>query len=226
MADDGFLRARSPEQKAQRRAAILAAAGDLLDAEGIDGTSLAAIAARAGVVKSNLYRYFESREHILADLMLTEMRAAVSEIAASLEAPTGSPAEDGPARVARAVAAAYAARPRLCLLTSRMSSVLEHNISTAELVAFKRGVAGEVGRACAALARAMPSVPPEAGMHAVLFVHVLVSGLWPVSSPPPAVAALHATPEFAGYAMPFRQTFEAGLATFLRGILHESLITS
>lgn len=223
MADDGFLRARRPEQKAQRRAAILAAAGDLLDAEGIEGTSLAAIATRAGVVKSNLYRYFESREHILADLMLTELRAAVAEIAAALDA-GGRP--DEPERVAGAVAAAYAARPRLCLLTSRMASVLEHNITETALVAFKRGVGEEVGRAVAALQGAMPALAPAACLDAVLFVHIHVSGLWPASSPPPAVAALHARPEFAPFAKPFGPTLAAHLASFLRGSLGGSLKTS
>lgn len=40
-----FQRARSPERKAQRRADLLAAAGELVEAEGPEAVSLAAIAA-------------------------------------------------------------------------------------------------------------------------------------------------------------------------------------
>ncbi len=63
---EGFRRARSPARKALRRAALLRAAAELVDADGPEGVSLAAIAARAGGAKSNVYRYFESREEILA----------------------------------------------------------------------------------------------------------------------------------------------------------------
>ncbi len=65
MTDDlTFQRARKPEEQQLRRAAILAAAAELFDAEGAQGAGLNAIAARAGFTKSNVYRYFESREEV------------------------------------------------------------------------------------------------------------------------------------------------------------------
>ncbi|HEU0222902.1 MAG TPA: helix-turn-helix domain-containing protein, partial [Paracoccaceae bacterium] len=76
MADNPFQRARSPEQKAHRRRAILEAAAALLAEGGIEATTLAAIAERAGLVKSNLYRYFESREEILMWLFVEDLGEA------------------------------------------------------------------------------------------------------------------------------------------------------
>jgi len=68
-----FQRARSPERKQLRRMAILQAASDVLARDGIEATSLNAIARQAGMVKSNIYRYFESREEILLRLMLLDL---------------------------------------------------------------------------------------------------------------------------------------------------------
>ncbi|MCA9688374.1 MAG: TetR family transcriptional regulator, partial [Myxococcales bacterium] len=55
-----FQRARSDAQKEQRRAAILQAAAALLDEGSLEAVGLNAIARRAGIAKSNVYRYFES----------------------------------------------------------------------------------------------------------------------------------------------------------------------
>ena len=54
MAANDWQRARKPEQKEERREAILAAAGRLLDAEGLEGTGLNAIAREAGISKANV----------------------------------------------------------------------------------------------------------------------------------------------------------------------------
>ena len=67
-----FLRARRPEQKQQRREDILAAARELALIGGVRSVSLAGIAARAGIDKSALLRYFETREQIFLELTARE----------------------------------------------------------------------------------------------------------------------------------------------------------
>ena len=71
-ASETFLRARRPEQKQQRREDILAAARELALIGGVRGVSLAGIAARAGIDKSALLRYFETREQIFLELTARE----------------------------------------------------------------------------------------------------------------------------------------------------------
>ena len=68
-ATETFQRARDPEQKAQRRQELLGAARALLAADGLAGVGLSAIARAAGLAKSNVYRYFGSREEILMALL-------------------------------------------------------------------------------------------------------------------------------------------------------------
>jgi AcrR family transcriptional regulator len=51
-------------------AAILRAAGELLDSRGLDGLSVDAIAARAGVSKATIYRWWPNKAAIVMDAVL------------------------------------------------------------------------------------------------------------------------------------------------------------
>ena len=79
-ASETFLRARRPEQKQQRREEILAAARELALADGVRSVSLAGIAALAGIDKSALLRYFETREQIFLELTAREWPAWVQAL--------------------------------------------------------------------------------------------------------------------------------------------------
>ena len=114
MTTTTFQRARKPEEIQARRETLLAAAAELFDAEGPLGAGLNAIAARAGFTKSNVYRYFESREEVLLSLFLAEMGQLVPAFAAAMAA---TPADDLDA-LADAVTQQFVARPRFGHLTS------------------------------------------------------------------------------------------------------------
>ena len=119
-----FQRARKPEEQQVRREAILAAAAELFDAEGPQGAGLNAIAAKAGFTKSNLYRYFESREDVLLSLFLDEIEKFVVEIEERLGALDG-----GIKKIARVSAQTFEEHPRLGALISILTTVLEQNVS-------------------------------------------------------------------------------------------------
>jgi TetR/AcrR family transcriptional regulator len=109
MTTTTFQRARKPEEIQARRETLLAAAAELFDAEGPLGAGLNAIAARAGFTKSNVYRYFESREEVLLSLFLAEMGQLVPAFAAAMAA---TPGDDLDA-LAQAVTQQFVARPPL-----------------------------------------------------------------------------------------------------------------
>ena len=64
-----FQRARSEDQRAQRRASILAAASGMLTESSVADVSLNELSRRVGLAKSNVLRYFHSREAILLELV-------------------------------------------------------------------------------------------------------------------------------------------------------------
>lgn len=54
---------------ADRRAQLLEIAAELLESRGVDGVRIPAIAARAGVTRAVVYRFFPNRQAILLDLL-------------------------------------------------------------------------------------------------------------------------------------------------------------
>src|ERR1700691_4441730 len=81
-----YQRARRPEQKLERRDAILGAARELALRDGVRAVSLADIAARVGIHKSALLRYFETREQIFLELAAEAWRDWTAARHAGLDA--------------------------------------------------------------------------------------------------------------------------------------------
>lgn len=66
-------------QKQQRRAAILKSAKRLFDRHGLEETSMAAVAADAGVSTPTVFNYFGSRDELLLAIILEGHKLAVAE---------------------------------------------------------------------------------------------------------------------------------------------------
>lgn len=178
-----FVRARSPAHKLERRQSLLLAARAMLE----EGTPLAQLslnelARRAGMTKSNTYRYFESREHVLLELLEDEWLGFV----AALTAPT-SMSTSTPGALASALTAALVARPLLCELTTALPAVLEQNLSTDAVLAFKERALAFFTDGGVALASRAPFLSPAGAAQLLSDIAVVLGGLWPYSRPAPAV---------------------------------------
>src|SRR5256884_6007587 len=68
-ASGEFQRARSDEQREIRRQAILRVAADMVAEMPVAELSLNELSRRVGLAKSNVLRYFESREAVLLELL-------------------------------------------------------------------------------------------------------------------------------------------------------------
>src|SRR5690348_6956666 len=92
-----YQRARRPEQKLERRDAILGAARELALRDGVRAVSLADIAARVGIHKSALLRYFETREQIFLELTAAAWREWTAALHAELDPAAPDSVSPGPA---------------------------------------------------------------------------------------------------------------------------------
>ncbi|HWD78120.1 MAG TPA: TetR/AcrR family transcriptional regulator, partial [Kribbella sp.] len=79
-----FKRARSAEQRAERRRAILATAATMLAEMPVADVSLNELSRRVGLAKSNVLNYFDSREAVLLELSGSELTAWVQDMSAAL----------------------------------------------------------------------------------------------------------------------------------------------
>jgi len=204
-----FQRARRPEQKQQREDAILGAARELALRDGVRNVSLNDIAARIGIHKSALLRYFETREQIFLELTAASWRDWTQALHADLDgAAVGGAtagAADGSAAgsaelVAGVVARSFADRPLLCDLIPHTALNLERNVSPAAVRRYKLTSLGAVSDAAGLVHRVLPELTEGECREFISVMASLAGALWQIANPPPALAELYATDPDLGHA--------------------------
>ncbi|HEY2052935.1 MAG TPA: TetR family transcriptional regulator [Solirubrobacterales bacterium] len=186
-AGDDFQRARRPEQKEQRREAILAAAADLARRDRVREVTLSEIARAVGIHKSALLRYFETREQIFLELTGREWEAWREATTAAL----AGIAPDHPDAVAAALAASFVERPLLCDLIPHTALNLERHASVEAVHAYKLTSLGAIDAVAAALAGPLPDLPDDARRELVSYVALLAGSMYQIATPPPPLADLY-----------------------------------
>ncbi|MBB4907892.1 TetR/AcrR family transcriptional regulator [Actinophytocola algeriensis] len=185
--DDDFQRARRPEQKRQREAAILEAARRLALRDGVRNISLADIAADVGMHKTALLRYFGTREEIYLHIA-TE---AWQEWAKSLSAALGELSLGDVPGIAKAFATSLDMRPLLCDLFTHAPLNLERNVSLTAVITFKLSAITAVKILTDAVRELLPTLTEDDGNELLVGITTLAAGLWQLGHPPPHVAKLY-----------------------------------
>ena len=213
---DGFVRNRPDGTVEVEVEGTPEAVGRLLAwlEEGPTGAGLNAIAARAGFTKSNIYRYFESREEVLLTLLLQEQEAFVAALIARLDSLT--PGFVGAA--AAAISSEFLARQRYCKLISMTSSVLEQNVSEDSIATYKRAINAQIQPVAPALMRALPSLTLADAQWLFRVVATLIAGMWPAAYPSAAAQRVLDRDEFSGFKPVPEQDLPRAILALLRGI--------
>lgn len=169
---------------AARRAAILDTARALLAEKSVTEISLRELSDRVGLAKSNVLRYFDSREAIFLEVMDAECRAWLTRLDSSLGKPRPrKPGYANEIRVATAIADALADEPLLCELLGAMAGVLERNISADCARDFKARAIGNIGALAELVARQAPWLTPDGVALFAEGAFMLAAGMYPFSIP-------------------------------------------
>jgi AcrR family transcriptional regulator len=187
MATEPFQRARRPEQKEQRREAILAAAADLARRDGVRAVSLSDIARDVGIHKSALLRYFETREQIFLELTAREWRGWEAEVTAAL----GEIAPGDVETVVATLARSFVSRPLLCDLLPHAALNLERHASIDAVRAYKETSIGAVEAVAGALAVPLPELDEAERGEAISYVALLAGSMYQIATPPEPLARLY-----------------------------------
>ncbi|MTD57304.1 TetR/AcrR family transcriptional regulator [Amycolatopsis pithecellobii] len=182
----GFQRARRPEQVAERRTAILAVARDLLAQRRVTEISLRDLSAEVGLAKSNVLRYFDSREGIFLELLKVEWSAWLEALEEPPPAPNGGSPADGlvpPLAVAGTLARSLADRPLLCELFSSLGVVLEQNISIEYALEFKTWSRELQLKLRSWLIDRLSGLDDRSALTFATAVVILAGSLWPFARP-------------------------------------------
>lgn len=188
-----FQRARQPEQKEERRAHVLATTRAMIEG-GVDlrALSLNEIARRAGMAKSNVYRYFETREAVLLALVWEELQSWTEHMMTTW--PRSTRSRSALDALVRHLARTIAERPMLCALVTAVPSVLERNLAEDTIRDFKLRTLQwlrELGRF---LASRVPELSAEQYAELLYDGTAVIGGLYPAAFPVDAAARVSAEP--------------------------------
>ena len=216
-----FQRARSEEQRAVRRRAILDTAAAMLDEMPVAEVSLNELSRRVGLAKSNVLRYFESREAVLLELLDDFLASWLAELAEELAAgiEAHAPPEVRAGQLAEVLSQSLADRVVLCDLFGAQGGVLEHNVSVEVVKRHKRSSLAKL----TAMSELVRRHLPELGEGAQLFCLISLVSAGALSSyvpPPPSVLAAYADePDLAVLHLELREGLRITFTSALLGVL-------
>jgi AcrR family transcriptional regulator len=197
MATTTFQRARSGEQRAARSRAILDTAAAMLEEMPVADISLNELSRRVGLAKSNVLRYFDSREAVLLELLASSAREWLEHLAAELPSAVRRRAafERRAEQLAAAITRSLAERPVLCDLMSAQAAVLEHNVSVEAVARFKLAALAEADVFAGLVRDALPELSEDDAWRYTIGAWVMAAALWAHARPPEAVLKAYAADE-------------------------------
>jgi len=217
-----FQRARSEEQREARRQAILGAAAAMLAEMPVAEVTLNELSRRAGLAKSNVLRYFESREAVLLELLDSAWQDWLAQLDAELAGAVvaGDPVASRADQLAAAVAASLAARPMLCDLISAQAAVLERNVSPQVAAQYKRASIAGISALGALLLRSVPELGEPDAFRLAGAAVMTTAALWAHTQPSAAMLAAYAAdPALAAMRLDFTATLREVLEVLIAGLL-------
>ncbi len=180
---------------------------------------------RVGLAKSNVLRYFESREAVLLELldsMWQEWLADLEEELGRAVNGNASPIERA-GQLAAALANSLASRPALCDLIGAQAAVLERNVSPQVAAGYKWATLGNVA-ALGHVARGCIGELGERDSFQLAGTAMMMTGaLWPHTQPSAAMLAAYQTdPALAASRLDFTATMREVVEVLIAGLLARS----
>jgi AcrR family transcriptional regulator len=221
MTTTTFQRARSDEQRALRSQAILDTAAAMLQEMPVADISLNELSRRVGLAKSNVLRYFDSREAVLLELLASSVREWLAHLAAELPSAVRHRAafKRRAEQLAIAISRSLAERPVLCDLMSTQAAVLEHNVSVEAVVRYKLAALADAEVIAGLVRDALPELSQDDAWRYTVGAWLITAALWAYARPPEAVLQACAADErLEKTHLDFPATLEDYLTTLALGL--------
>lgn len=211
-------RARSREQKVQRRQQIMAAAAGLLDENAFHAISMARVARRAGVAKGTVFLYFKTKEALFLAITVEQFQSWFDAMDQALEGMTASKKKATNRSLLKCLQTVFQAHPLLPKLVAIMHILLEHNVTYDEARTFKQMLSQRLLRTGALLEACLAHLKPGQGAKFVLWLSAFVIGLTHMAEPAPVIQELYRKePGLRMFQVDFDAHFFDALETLLDG---------
>jgi len=208
-----WVRARSDEQIEQRISEIVDATARLYEENRFEDITFAMIAKEADFTRSNLYRYFQTKEDIFLELMKHDIALWRADILENFADGNLSLHE-----VAEASVELILKHRRMVKLFTILFTLLEPNASLEALTAFKQKINEEIGMVAQFLSTVLPFPSVETAAEFLTAQSSLAIGAYPMMDlTPKQIEAMEAigmdtSPEY------YRERLVHAIELLLRGL--------
>lgn len=208
-----WKRARTTDKKNERIDAILIAAFALFKEHGYEKVSFNAIAAEAGFTKSNLYRYFSSKEEVFLNIFSDLFGAWIEDCHKELETLSENASTE---QFANAWLKSMSPHSRYLDLAPLMLTSLERNSSFEQLVEFKRQSMERLYGIAVAICRIYPALTIDDGFRYLTLSFAATTNYWAGATTNDALNKVYQMEEFSM----LKPNFEYNLICSIEIILH------
>ena len=209
---DGWIRARQPEQVEARRASLLQACRELLQDRDPLELRVRALAERAGMSGSGVYRYFDNMEAILLAVHRQDLVDMVHRWCEDANVARGD------LRIlSTRLASSMLQEPRLLPLAVLTPTLLERTVSLQTMREHKFALIELMQASASALIEGGLHVQPELAVRTVGRMLAFAIGLHPLANPTYVAAEALQDPALTVLSLDMVEELQTGFEVILRG---------
>ncbi|TPH13971.1 TetR family transcriptional regulator [Litorilituus lipolyticus] len=210
-----WQRARTDEKKTERKAAIYQAAYTLFSANGYDKVSFNGIAAEAGFTKSNMYRYFSSKEEIFLNVFAKLFEQWFEDYNHRLQQLN----ENEKVEIfAKTWVDSFLAHPKLMDLMPILFTSLESNSSYQQLQSFKRLSKGLLYQITLEISRIYPQIQGDKAFRFLSLGYASTVNCWTANAQNEVLKKLYQEEEFKDLKPNFDYDLTESIVIAIRGL--------
>jgi AcrR family transcriptional regulator len=208
-----WQRARSNEQIQQRVDEIVAATARLYSEHRFEEITIAMIATEAKFTRSNVYRYFKTKEEIFLELLQQDIAAWRAGISETLPAEMAALPKFSEMWVNLLLQ-----HQRMIKLFTILYTVLEPNASLDALVHFKQSLLTELGGITAEIFPVLPFKSPDAAAEFLYAQSALAIGVYPMIDLTPKQKEALKIARLDSHPIDFKEMFTRSIESLLLGL--------
>ncbi len=211
-----WQRARTDEKKNERKEAIYKAALSLYKKKDYESVSFNGIALEAGFTKSNMYRYFSSKEDIFLNIFKDLFEDWYVDCTQRLQKLQQNVEVE---HFAETWVASYMSHPQFLDLTSLLFISLESNSSYEQLLEFKQLSMNLLYQLTIEISKVYPNVQGENAFRFLTLSFAATANYWAAESRQnEALNKIYQLEQFKELKPDFEKNLTASVAIIIRGI--------
>lgn len=211
-----WQRATTEQKKSERKEAIYQAAFTLFKKDGYQKVSFNGIALEAGFTKSNMYRYFSSKEEIFLNIFTALFEDWYQDCFQRLQTlEKNVPVAD----FADTWVASNMAHPQFLDLTTILFVSLENNSSYEQLLEFKQQSMGLLYQLAVAISRVYPDIEGEKAFSFLTLSFAATANYWAAQSQQnEALTKIYQLEQFQMLKPNFEKSLKTSVEIIIRGL--------